>query len=440
MRDFPGNIIAGARLALLLPVTADAFRYSWGQVWLLAGAGLLLSMGLDWSFTDAPRAFNGYGFHDEAVFLVLVLFSAWISARPLGRPEFSLALPLIWLAAALTAYPLQALIVRGWPDPGLDFRVSYGIGIGWWILIVYRSLVILGIGSMLHRLYRAVVVLLIVTLPDWHFTPVGFWYHLPDRSDATSAPPPLDAEAILFSQQSKLDAALDQLAVERPGETDLYTIGFAGHGSEDVFLREIALLENLGASRFGEAFRHLKLINNRATVNQVPLATRSNLQYALERITEHMNVEEDVLFLFLTSHGSRDHSLSVELANLPLEPLDSPELSEMLEAIPVRWKVIVVSACYAGGFLPSLADAQTLVITAAHAERQSFGCSNESELTWFGRAFLRQGLSEGLGFVDAFRRAGELVSEWETQENYEQSLPQIAAGSEIVRKLEKLGW
>jgi hypothetical protein len=50
-------------------------------------------------------------------------------------------------------------------------------------------------------------------------------------------------------------------------------------------------------------------------------------------------------------------------------------------------KVIVVSACYSGGFIDPLQDDRALVITASRPDRRSFGCADESYFTYFGRAF-----------------------------------------------------
>jgi hypothetical protein len=78
-----------------------------------------------------------------------------------------------------------------------------------------------------------------------------------------------------------------------------------------------------------------------------------------------MNGESDILFLILTSHGSRD-SLAV-VAGRRVETLKPSNLSEMLSRTGVRTKVVIISACYSGVFIRRLADADTLVITAADA-------------------------------------------------------------------------
>jgi len=47
----------------------------------------------------------------------------------------------------------------------------------------------------------------------------------------------------------------------------------------------------------------------------------------------------------------------------------------MLVDSNIKWKVLVVSACYSGGFVEPLKDANTVVITAADDKSSSFGCA-----------------------------------------------------------------
>ena len=74
---------------------------------------------------------------------------------------------------------------------------------------------------------------------------------------------------------------------------------------------------------------------------------------------------------------------------------------------------MLISACYSGGFIDALADEHTLVITAARADRRSFGCTDENEFTDFGRAYFKEALPQSGSFQEAFRRAEALVGEWE---------------------------
>src|SRR6266699_6258088 len=96
-----------------------------------------------------------------------------------------------------------------------------------------------------------------------------------------------------------------------------------------------------------------------------------------------MNGESDILFLILTSHGSRD-GLAVVAGRLA-ETLKPSHLSEMLGRTGVRNKVVIISACYSGVFIPGLADADTFVITAAEANHPSFGCEDKAQVDLFRR-------------------------------------------------------
>src|SRR5438046_10765883 len=85
-----------------------------------------------------------------------------------------------------------------------------------------------------------------------------------------------------------------------------------------------------------------------------------------------MNADEDTLFLFLSAHGYRDHRLSAVQPPLELAPLTPTALARMLQDAGIKWRVIVVSACYSGGFIEPLRDDNPIVITASSAERSSF--------------------------------------------------------------------
>ena len=143
----------------------------------------------------------------------------------------------------------------------------------------------------------------------------------------------------------------------------------------------------------------------------------------------------DILFLYVTSHGSKEHEISVALDGVPLQDLSTQRFKSILGSAGIKWKVLVVSACYSGGFVDALKDEHTLIITAARADRQSFGCSNDAELTYFGRAFFEKSLSADKSFIEAFEQARELVSGWEKEEEREPSEPQMSPNGLIEAKL-----
>ena len=142
-----------------------------------------------------------------------------------------------------------------------------------------------------------------------------------------------------------------------------------------------------------------------------------------------MNGESDILFLILTSHGSPD-GLAVNAGRV-IETLQPSNLAEMLERTGVRHKVVVISACYSGVFIPRLADADTLVITAADAQHPSFGCQDKAKWTYFGDAFFNVALRRSNNLKEAFLLARSLVSKRELRQGFEPSRPQMAGGGNV---------
>jgi hypothetical protein len=193
----------------------------------------------------------------------------------------------------------------------------------------------------------------------------------------------VSVEQVRANQPPLLAHHLATLEPQRPGIVDLYFVGFASFAAEDVFLKEVRSAQSILDGRFDTRGRSLVLINNPQTVDSVPLATAANLRAALEGVARKMDVEEDVLFLYLTSHGDKRGMIAVEFGNLGLRPLRASEIRVMLDRARIRWRVIVVSACYSGSFINELRDERTLIVTAAAADKASFGCNHTNAFTYF---------------------------------------------------------
>ncbi len=254
-------------------------------------------------------------------------------------------------------------------------------------------------------------------------------------------PPPvkkrLNVEKIYYSQFGLMTIATRRLAHQRPNTPDLYFMAFGGDAHQDVFLREVQSVRKLFDERFDTKERSVLLINNPKTVTKFPLANSHNLLAGLDRMSGMMDVNEDVLFLFLTSHGTPD-VLSVNFKPLRMNDLTAKNLKFVLDRSRVKWRVIVVSACYSGSFIDDLKDENSLIITAARGDRVSFGCSHENDWTYFGRAYFDQALRGTFSFIDAFPRAAKTVGKWEKEQKLEPSEPQIHIGAAIKPKLREI--
>ena len=248
-----------------------------------------------------------------------------------------------------------------------------------------------------------------------------------------------DREAALFEQADRIDAALEPVQRGDTAAPQAFFLGFAGVGDQKVFAQEIGLASRVLGERFNVGDRHLSLINDQRDLERAPLASVTALNYALQGIAERMDTGKDVLFLSISSHGSEEPSIAVSNSGFPLSSLTAEDLAEALHESGIQWRVILISACYAGGFIDALRDPKTIVITAAAKDRTSFGCSNDSDLTYFGEAFYRDALPGAKSLRGAFEAAQKAIAEREQSEHETPSNPQAYFGAEMAAKLAAMG-
>jgi hypothetical protein len=239
----------------------------------------------------------------------------------------------------------------------------------------------------------------------------------------------------MYAQPKMMAEALTKLTPRVAGKPNLYLVSFAGDGGEDVFRNEAEYAAQLFPQRFGPTAHALVLENNPATLSNHPLADWSNLEAALDGVAKVMNPDQDILMLYVTSHGDEDHNLLVDMDPLALDQIGAPDLAGILAKRPFKWKVLVISACYSGGFVPPLHGAGTLVITAARTDRSSFGCGSDADATYFGKAWLVDALNQTPDFIAAFKQASGEISDWEQRDKLTPSEPQIDIGSGIADQL-----
>ena len=239
-----------------------------------------------------------------------------------------------------------------------------------------------------------------------------------------------DRQELSGRQRELLRQTLGQLKAASDQHPQLFFIGFAGYGREAVFMREVLAVRELFDDRFYTKQRSIALINHPSTADTIPLASVTNLDEVLRHVGQLMKVERDTLFLFLSSHGERN-IFAVNMPGLALRPLRPRDLTTMLDRSGIKRRVIVISACHSGSFIPALANPTTLVITAARADRSSFGCEDRRQWTYFGDAYFNQALRQETSFTRAFERAKQLIAEWEAEDGLRPSLPQIAGGEAL---------
>lgn len=398
---------------------------------LLALALWVLVDRLQWG---AGVVFDNFGISMLALIALLVLALAYVIAR-LSAPPLPVRSTLLLAVAVLPLFILlsaliDSLVAERWQS-GATVMLDA-------CLLLYAALSLRALSGRLQiRALIAAAALLggylwLGQVMDLRPT---FWAP-PDNVDAPDSSMSAEvAEELLFDQQGRLDEALEAVVPAAAGRPTVFFVGFAGVASQKVFAEEIKLAAHVVAERFDSASRQLLLINDHRDVDSYPLATVSGLHYGLGELAKKMDPERDILFLALSSHGSDEPLLSVTNGILPLQQVTGDNLAAALRDSGIKWRIIVISACHAGAFIAPLRDPYTVLITAAAADRTSFGCADDRDLTYFGEAFYRDALPKARNLQEAFALTRSAIAKREQAEGVTPSEPQAYFGEQIEQLL-----
>lgn len=403
---------------------------------------VLLAMNLGvWAALDRLHAerhaeFMPDGLFGWACYLLLAHLSCALVARVESRTAPTRALIVTVLAVAPFVLTLLWL---GGEVPWLAARPLLATLLA---LVYLAALAVRVVGAAFGpvRAAPAVLAIALVLASPWALAWLDLDTRLwvpPEAEEAQGDDDPAATEALLYDQPARIAAVVARVMPSEPGAPRAYFVGFAGDADPEVFSRETQFARQAFAARFGSADRSVLLINDAGDRDTWPLASVSGLEQALKRLAARMDPEQDVLVLFLTSHGSED-GLEVRNGTLPLAQLEPEDLRQALDESGIRWRVVVVSACYAGVFIDALKNETTAIVTASDAAHSSFGCQEDRELTWFGEAFLKDALPASDSLEQAFARAAKLIAQREDSEHEVHSNPQLYVGALMRHKLTEL--
>ena len=443
MRNFYRNLLSGLNLALFRKIRPADFHISLGQVVALFALDLLLSIGTDYFRIGAPAQFSLWGLPSYSLSLTLLLFACVVAAW-LYRMRYLVlellvvtgsAMPIIY-AATLVLDGVYAQVPPGLPQWLIYY--SYYVLVAWQALIFFRSLKLLTARRLPRLLPVFAVFLTIAILPLYYLPHTDFWLAGSYETAASAPRKWVNAEQVFYRQPDLIAEVKTRLLPERPGVSDLYFVGMGSYAPQDVFMKEVQYIRRQFDARFDTRDRSIALINNEKTARDTPLASSSNLSLVLDHLGSIMRTDDDILFLFITSHGSEKHELSTDFWPLMLNPITPVDIRTKLDHAGIKWRVIVISACYSGGFIEPLKNDYSLIITAARKDKTSFGCSNENDFTYFGEAYFKDQLSKQISFTEAFRQASQAIAEREKKEGIEASYPQMYVGVQMQTKLKEL--
>jgi hypothetical protein len=428
------------------------------------GASLAMKAARDFAAAGSDPAFDEWG--------LVTFFAGWavlaLAITLLGgrRAEFSLSRAIADLAGIMLVNALLLLIMTICWRTFAQKPVLGGVPVQY---IWYGAYGLIGIWSFVtiwragNRLWtkpvrfpgaRLVFAALIPAMliprqgliygSDTDWTRVDLWYQVREalyveekQETVESSLPAIDYEATLYRQAAMVGKAIAGLKPPSGEASQFYFLGLAPSSAQTVFKSEVLGAKAAFETRLGAKGHSIVMINSNDTLAEFPLASMSNLDLALAGIAKVMRPDKDVLALFVTSHGSAG-LISVSLPGFPLNGITPEALAQTLEKSGIKNRVIIISACYSGSFIPALASENTLVMTAASAAKTSFGCSNERDWTYFGDALFNHALKATDSFPRAFAIARDLIKTWETEQKLTPSEPQISMGKTIAKALDSM--
>lgn len=425
------NLLCGVKLLFFRRSGIERAVVSYDQIFLLIGFYSLVVFVTSYLITPYP-VFDPDGLQYFGAELLITLLAGFILVKlthnQSNLPKFLIMMYSISPFFYLLLYTVIPNLSGNLQIIGALLYMAWGLG-------VYFFIALLLLDQKKLKAAFLVILMAVVSYP-LAGTSNSFWYAGYDwesRYDGDFYT--VNQEDVYYSQYILLGNALEPIKPGVEGTTDLFFVGFGSDATQDVFMKEIGHVQGVMNQRLGTSGRSVALINNLATIDTVPLASSTNLGISLRYLGEKMNRDEDVVFLYLTSHGSQDHDLSVKMWPLDLNDLRPEHIKDHLDNAGIRWRIILVSACYSGGFIDALKDEYSLILTAAASDKTSFGCSNENEYTYFGEALFKNVQEGPYQFVPHFEQAMAEIKARELSEFLTPSDPQLFIGSMMREKL-----
>ena len=237
----------------------------------------------------------------------------------------------------------------------------------------------------------------------------------------------------LLAEQRKLDRTLAALQAQKKGVVDAYVVAI-GLDSDPIFGREAREAGKVLARRYNAVGHTIVLAGTDGSgPSDLPNGSPRTLAITLARIAELMDKKEDVLVLYTAGHGA-PFGLAYHDGDEGFGIISPARMARMLDELGIRNRLLILSACYSGVFVPTLANDTTALFTAASADRTSFGCAADRDWTFYGDAMINHAMREPVPLAKVGETAVALVAQWEgmgASMGIIPSQPQISIGAKV---------
>ena len=443
-------LLQGVRGAVFMKINPADVAGSLSSLVGLIAAGVVLNFAIDFASVGPQGEFSFYGLPPLLFKTPLILAVAWCLTIFSRKPEEAMQLAVLISAIAFIVGVLSDMLLWILGNRALSIHLEatgFYYPLHTHLVPVWLALAsAVGCARLLKLTMKQfalamVTSALLIWLPLAQVGPYNTLWTFPYDPDAMNseraARKALTTEHAFYTQLPLLEHALESIRPSQSDRINLYFVGVAGDASQDVFMKEVLYVSNFFKAHFGTNGRSVTLINNAKSVETSPVASVTSLRQTLAKIGKVMDTDKDILFLYLTSHGSKQHRLTLDFGIIRFDELNPMVLRKLLDDSGIKHRVVVVSACYSGGFVRPLENTNTLVITAAAPDKTSYGCSNEADFTYFGKAYFEDGLRKTDSFIKAFEIAAPLIAQREALAGYEAAQPMISIGQNITPVLER---
>lgn len=237
------------------------------------------------------------------------------------------------------------------------------------------------------------------------------------------------SEQLWSEQLSQLPAQADSTRAPR-----LWVLAAGLHDNSKAFEGDVLAMQQAMARINPDAV--LLTMNNPHAGGELkrPFGTRDNLRRALQTMGSRMR-SGDTALVFISTHGHINR-LAVAAGNQNQPDLTGQDLNQMLAPLLPHATGVIVSACHSGSLIPALRSPNRWVMTAAAADRNSFGCNFHGQQTFFVQALLKN-FSEATQDLTAWSAATNktVLSMEQAQRLSPHSNPQLWIGPGMQRVL-----
>ena len=161
-----------------------------------------------------------------------------------------------------------------------------------------------------------------------------------------------------------------------------------------------------------------------------PIADGAAITSLVRQAAEQAGAD-DLVFINISTHGG-PKVLASKIGNRAVTEVSSERLARLFGPLAGRPTIIVISACYSGSLIDDLRAPGRIIITAARADRSSFGCAPGNSHTLFGQAELRAFGRKNRSLHQVFAAIRADVARMEHERHETPSEPQVSVGADMT--------